>query len=1110
MAVKKRAAGASSRTLNGKVSSNRNEKGANRSRPRPNTSNKPTPLQLELQIQRSDDEDDIYTRRRPKPSRAPVQQESSDDEDQDPAHYQPESDEASQIASSDEDDDQEQHDGADEDKAHFDALQRKANGKLKTVSASQLAFLSGLDSNKELDISQKDAKKMAKELKRSDRKEIEENRRYRDSVNRTADQQDSQDSLDLDSEFDDESDFEEDEYDDDLPTIPAPRKDYHEYSDVSEGESIGDSESESEAVARPDSSRSKVRSKQHKRGVQDDEDTEATHLARLGKRKARQDHEEEQERQKRVRARLPVRKLASDPASDQDSEEENPTTDSDQDTNDVDDHDADGAGDRNKEPKAGARNRAVHKPLPQRDTSPSTSDEEAAEAATRRAATLQPHSSITHSSRFNLTAPYEILLQAHPSRLPAPPRPSKSKAASQAKALAARHRAAVGAIRSQTILLAKNQIASLSSQIIADPEVNLGLLKRLLVFARPTIAAPPEKVAEIKQEQAAYEEDPTLPVPRPTKVEVDPAIRQLAILSMLAVLVDILPGYRIRSLSEQEQSEKVGQEVARRREYEAGLVATYRDYLELCELELKNTSNLASGSFGSASATGATSPLHTVVLRVFTTLATRATHFNYRQNILRVIVARMSRRMWSKEEWECFAAVRQVVRQDRQGEVSLEVVRLIHRMTKERHYKVNSRVLDVLLDLRLKDELGNKRSSMTRAVDLDAEAQKEREEAQKRREAMKAAKSGKGKAKPKEVRKGLGQHLSKKEVKRQRELKAIQAEMKEAEATVDLEERERNQTETLKLVFVLYFTILKMDVGSVALPVLESAFKGLSIYAHRVNVDFFRDLLKVLRHHVAVNAAKLAEETGDAPVANGNAGTHDDEDSDVEANASSDEEGGDEAANILLDQNTLTRIIRHTIVALKTTFDLFLGQPSTAILNLDLTDLLSHFYHALFYLPFVSESHLMHKSADPHQDDADKKSTGTGSLLDLALDSLASILVRSRTRFDATTLAAFAKRLTIISLHVSSPASLQTLLNLVSHILAKQSTSSSGDSQLALLDLEDRSRNGTYQTAGKNLTTSQVLTSGQTIVWELAKLEQIRHNAVSAAAQRVWALKEGR
>ena len=501
----------------------------------------------------------------------------------------------------------------------------------------------------------------------------------------------------------------------------------------------------------------------------------------------------------------------------------------------------------------------------------------------------------------------------------------------------------------------------------------------------------------------------------------------------------------------------MGQEVARRREFESGLVGVYRDFLELCETELKNAS--AATTFADAHTT---TPLERASVKVFTTLATRAVHFNFSTNILGVVVARMSRRTWKAEEESCFDAIQSVVLGDLTGQVSLEVVRLIHRMTKERHYKVNSRVLDLLLSLRLRDELGSKRSSTTTSTDPEAEAAREAQQHAERRAAIKArekrAKGGGKGSTPKQVRKGLATHLSKKQVKKQKQLKEIQDEMKEAEATVDLELRERNQTETLKLVFVLYFTVLKREVGSVGLGVLESVLKGLSEFAHRVNVDFFRDLLQVLKQHVEVNARRLHHHSESMLADDDQSGTDD-----------------DDADNILLDQSTLTKTIRHMILALKTTFDLFLGQVEGSILNLDLTDLLGHFYYILFYLPFVSEPLL---------------TSAGGSIVDLALDSLYSILIRSRSRFPPHILAAFAKRLSTIALHLPTPTALHKLLALVSHLLTKQSTSSSSVSQLALLDLEDQSKNGKYAAEGNNLSTSGVLESGQTILWGAVPLEE--------------------
>lgn len=98
--------------------------------------------------------------------------------------------------------------------------------------------------------------------------------------------------------------------------------------------------------------------------------------------------------------------------------------------------------------------------------------------------------------------------------------------------------------------------------------MQLGLLRRLHSFASETVTSPT----------------------RPEPVKNDPIIRKLALLSQLAVFLDILPGYRIRPLTDQEKSEKVSQQVARTREWEQGLVGVYQSYLRILEAELKGKS----------------------------------------------------------------------------------------------------------------------------------------------------------------------------------------------------------------------------------------------------------------------------------------------------------------------------------------------------------------------------------------------------------------------------------------------------------------------------------------------------------------------------------------
>ena len=111
---------------------------------------------------------------------------------------------------------------------------------------------------------------------------------------------------------------------------------------------------------------------------------------------------------------------------------------------------------------------------------------------------------------------------------------------------------------------------------------------------------------------------------------------------------------------------------------------------------------------------------------------------------------------------------------DLTGQVSLDVVRLLNRMIKERKYNVHPEVLSCLLHLRLKSELGV-RASETK-VDKDAAGGK----------AFSNGRAAARRAKGKSVDQP---HLSKKAKKVLKERKEIQKEMHEAAAEVDQEDR---------------------------------------------------------------------------------------------------------------------------------------------------------------------------------------------------------------------------------------------------------------------------------------------------------------------------------
>lgn len=122
----------------------------------------------------------------------------------------------------------------------------------------------------------------------------------------------------------------------------------------------------------------------------------------------------------------------------------------------------------------------------------------------------------------------------------------------------------------------------------------------------------------------------------------------------------------------------------------------------------------------------------------------------------------------------CLNTLISVFRGDITGQASLEIVRLLNRMVKERRFNVHPNVMSCLLHLRLKTELGGVRASDSRA-DKDKPAGLHSK-------GKAAARRAKGKATNQP-------YLSKKAQKKRKETQGIEEEMREAEAEVDREDR---------------------------------------------------------------------------------------------------------------------------------------------------------------------------------------------------------------------------------------------------------------------------------------------------------------------------------
>nr|CAG8624112.1 14253_t:CDS:10 [Entrophospora candida] len=296
-----------------------------------------------------------------------------------------------------------------------------------------------------------------------------------------------------------------------------------------------------------------------------------------------------------------------------------------------------------------------------------------------------------------------------------------------------------------------------------------------------------QKKKELGQIAKKILEDPETNKLRDIAMDDNIKIRKLALLTQLVVYKDIIPG----QLTDKEKAVKVSKEVKKLRNYEQDLLSNYQKYLNLLEDYIKENSKNPTNNNDNDRNVKDQKSLVVTALRCVCELLTSVTHFNFRLNLMNIIIGRMSKKTFTKMTAICCDSIIELFKNDESGEASLDAVKLMTKMIKFKNYTVH-------------------------------------EEKKRKMENKLASKK----------------HLSRKTRKWEKEKKKKEIEMKEVEAVVDKKEKENRQTETLKLVFITYFRILKHANGSnLLLPVLE----GLAKFSHLINIDFFNDLLEVLK-----------------------------------------------------------------------------------------------------------------------------------------------------------------------------------------------------------------------------------------------------------------------
>ncbi|XP_068114172.1 nucleolar complex protein 3 homolog [Hyperolius riggenbachi] len=327
----------------------------------------------------------------------------------------------------------------------------------------------------------------------------------------------------------------------------------------------------------------------------------------------------------------------------------------------------------------------------------------------------------------------------------------------------------------------KVHIASLASAILADPENSIKKLKELRAML--------------------MEQDSTVAV----------TIRKLVLISLMEIFKDITPAYKIRPLTEEEKATRVKKETQRLREFEEGLVSQYKFYLENLEQTIKDWKQMKAKKSEVVSLT-AYKGLAEVAVTCLCELMTSLSHFNFHNNIIVLVVPLINDKCMKIADM-CMEAVKKLFRQDKVGQASLAVVKIISGLVKSRNYDVRPEVLNIFLHLRIKE----------------VEMKKDAEDIAPKQKLM----SYKDKRK----------NLSRMQRKWKKTEEKLERELLEAEASESKEKKLKLHTETLNIVFLTYFRILKRAQKSVLLP---AVLEGLAKFAHLINVEFFDDLLIVL------------------------------------------------------------------------------------------------------------------------------------------------------------------------------------------------------------------------------------------------------------------------
>ena len=299
----------------------------------------------------------------------------------------------------------------------------------------------------------------------------------------------------------------------------------------------------------------------------------------------------------------------------------------------------------------------------------------------------------------------------------------------------------------------------------------------------------------------------------------DPVVQRYAVAGLTTVYKDILPGYRIRTLTDHETSVKVSKAVSAQRASEQGLVHSYQAFVQLLDKRMDDVFRAVNYADEAAISPAARVDAKLYVTSVCT-LVIHKPHFNFSTDLIKWILRGVN----SKNERissQCYDAMVEVFDVDGEKEITLAAIGLIASLMQAKKFSASPKLVQLFGELRLLD-------AVPQAVTLDGQRRS--------------------------IDEVLQPHLSGKQRKELKARRKREMALAKESAEVSKYERQLLQTDILSRIMLAYFRVLKKAPHSRLLP---AVLAGLEKHAHLVNVEFTGDLFAALAAIVADPSIRL-------------------------------------------------------------------------------------------------------------------------------------------------------------------------------------------------------------------------------------------------------------